>query len=145
MKPLLFSQEKTAGKAKEIWLVEPAPVVIGKYEKAVDSFKQFMQLQGLECKPEEVYNLKGDTARAEFINRFKEVQRLKTQLDQYTDLSEENKAKIETLLPEEQLRSFKSAYLETAKQLKDKQTKEDDNADPKCSNWILNLCCLLLP
>jgi type I restriction enzyme R subunit len=28
---------------------------------------------------------------AAFINHFKEVQRLKTQLDQYTDLTEENK------------------------------------------------------
>jgi type I restriction enzyme, R subunit len=127
----LFSGEEAADKAKEIWLVEPAPVVIGKYEKALDALNKFMQSCALECKPEEVNNLKGDADRAGFINRFKEVQRLKTQLDQYTDLGEENKAKIETLLPEEQLRSFKSAYLETAKRLKDKQTKEDDKADPK--------------
>jgi type I restriction enzyme R subunit len=85
----------------------------------------------LECKPEEVNNLKGDAARAEFINHFKEVQRLKTQLDQYTDLSTDNKDTIEKLLPEEQLRSFKGAYLETAKRLKDKQTKEGDNANPE--------------
>jgi hypothetical protein len=38
-----------------------------------------------------VPNLKGDDARSAFINHFKEVQRLKTQLDQYTDLTEENK------------------------------------------------------
>jgi type I restriction enzyme R subunit len=127
----LFSGEEAADKAKEIWLVEPAPVVIGKYEKALDALNKFMQSCALECKPEEVNNLKGDADRAGFINRFKEVQRLKTQLDQYTDLGEENKVKIETLLPEEQLRSFKSAYLETAKRLKDRQTKEDDKTDPK--------------
>jgi type I restriction enzyme R subunit len=125
----LFSGEDT-DKAKEIWLVDPAPVVIGKYEKAVIALNNFMQSGGLECKPEEVNNLKGDAARAEFINHFKEVQRLKTQLDQYTDLSADSKEKIEKLLPEEQLRSFKAAYLETAKRLKDKQASEGDNASP---------------
>ena len=34
----------------------------------------------------EVSNLKGDIARSEFIQIFKEVQRLKTQLEQYTEL-----------------------------------------------------------
>ncbi len=47
-----------------------------------------MESQGLECKPEQVSNLRGDAARSEFINKFKEVQRLKTQLDQYTDIKE---------------------------------------------------------
>jgi len=126
----LFSGEDS-GKAKEIWLVDSAPAVIGKYEKAVAALNNFMQTSGLECKPEEVNNLKGDIARAEFINHFKEVQRLKTQLEQYTDLTADNKDKIEQLLPEEQLRSFKGAYLETAKRLKDKQNKEGDNADPE--------------
>lgn len=125
----LFSGEDT-GKAKEIWLVDPAPVVISKYEKAVAALSSFMQARGLACKPEEVNNLKGDIARAEFINHFKEVQRLKTQLDQYTDLSTDNKDKIEQLLPEESLRSFKSAYLETAQRLKEKQTKAGDAAEP---------------
>ena len=78
----------------------------------------------------EVYNLKGDTAKINFINRFKEIQKLKTQLDQYTDLSTEDKAKIEQLLPEEQLRSFRSSYIETAKLLREKQQKESIDADP---------------
>jgi type I restriction enzyme R subunit len=124
----LFSgQDKE--RAKEIWLVEPAPAVIDKYEKAVTALNNFMQNKGLDCKPEEVHNLKGDTARAEFVNHFKEIQRLKTQLDQYTDLDIGNISKIESLLPEEQLRSFKSAYIETAKGLKDKQQKGEDNPD----------------
>ncbi|MDR3627344.1 MAG: hypothetical protein P4L45_10950, partial [Ignavibacteriaceae bacterium] len=117
-------------RAKEIWLVEPAPKVIEKFEKAVAAMGQFMQRNNLVAEPQEVYNIKGDTARIEFINRFKEVQRLKTQLDQYTDLSEEQKVKIDTVLPEEQLRSFRSSYLETAKQLKDLQQKEGNNAQP---------------
>jgi type I restriction enzyme R subunit len=60
-----------------------------KADKAVNALNKFMKSQGLECKPEEVSNLKGDTARAEFIDKFKEVQKLKTQLDQYTEIKEE--------------------------------------------------------
>ncbi len=126
----LFSGENI-GIAKEIWLVDPAPVVIGKYEKAVAALDNFMQANGLKCKPEEVNNLKGDVARVEFINHFKEVQRLKTQLDQYTDLTEDNTERIEQLLPEELLRSFKGAYLETAKRFQDKREKESLETDPK--------------
>lgn len=125
----LFSGEDT-GRAKEIWLVEPAPKVIEKYEKAVGEMDKFMQNNNLVCEPQEVYNLKGDAARVEFINRFKEVQRLRTQLEQYTDLNEVQKNKIEELLSEDQLRSFRSSYLETAKLLKEKQQKEGENAHP---------------
>jgi type I restriction enzyme R subunit len=89
-----------------------------------------METSNLVAEPEEVYNLRGDAAKIEFINRFKEVQRLRTQLEQYTDLSEAQKEKIETVLPEEQLRSFRSSYLETAKQLKDIQQKEGDANSP---------------
>ena len=117
----LFSGEDSS-KAREIWMVDPAPVVIGKYEKAVAALESFMQTNGLPCKAEEVANLKGDTYRASFINHFKEVQRLKTQLDQYTDLNTDNKEKIDQLLPEDDLRAFKGAYLETAKRLKGGKT-----------------------
>ncbi len=123
----LFSGEDT-GRAKEIWLMDPAPKVIEQYEKAVAAMRQFMTQSDLTNEPDSVYNLKGDTARIEFINRFKEVQRLKTQLDQYTDLSEAEIAQMETILPEDKLRSFKSAYLETAKQFKEIQQKKGDDA-----------------
>ncbi|WP_199119367.1 type I restriction endonuclease subunit R [Pedobacter sp. ASV28] len=122
----LFSGEDTS-KAKEIWLVDAAPVVIGKFEQAVKELEQFMTTSGLANRAEDVANLKGDLARAEFINHFKEVQRYKTQLEQYTDLDEEDKAKIESVLSEEALRPFKIAYLETAKRLKEKQDKDSDN------------------
>lgn len=125
----LFSGEDT-GRAREIWLVDPAPAVIVKYEKAIADLNTLMQSYNLECTPEEVNNLKGDQARGEFINRFKEVQRLKTQLDQYTDISEEQAAKIETLLPQDDLRAFKGAYLDTAKRLKAQQEKQGDKASP---------------
>ena len=119
----LFSGEKTGEQAREIWLVDKAPVVIQKLETAVQKLASFMKSQGLDCTPSAVANLKGDAAKAAFINHFKEVQRLKTQLDQYTDLTEENKASIQQVLPEEHLRGFKGQYLETAKKLKSQQGK----------------------
>lgn len=122
----LFSGEKTGEQAREIWLVDKAPVVIKKLETAVQKLDDFMQSQGLTCTPSAVANLKGDAARAAFISHFKEVQRLKTQLDQYTDLTGENKATIEQVLPEENLRGFKGQYLETAKKLREQQGKGGD-------------------
>jgi type I site-specific restriction-modification system R (restriction) subunit len=124
----LFSGEKTGDAAREIWLVDKAPVVIKKLEDAVKKLDGFMKTQGLDCAPEAVPNLKGDEARAAFINHFKEVQRLKTQLDQYTDLTEENAATIEEILPKENLLGFRGAYLETAQRLKAQQGKPG-NAD----------------
>jgi type I restriction enzyme R subunit len=85
-----------------------------------------MQSQGLSCNPEDVPKLKGDAARAQFIKTFKEVQRLKTQLDQYTDLEPEQKATIEATLPTNDHRAFKGAYIETARKLK----KERETGDP---------------
>lgn len=126
----LFSGQDI-NRAKEIWLVDPAPEVIVKLDSAVTELEKFMESQGLGCAPEEVSNLKGDAARCEFINRFKEVQRLKTQLDQYTDLSEEHSASIEKRLPEDQLRAFRGMYLETAQQLKAQQSKNANSADPE--------------
>ena len=119
----LFSGEKTGQQAREIWLVDKAPVVIEKLAAAVQKLDAFMQSQGLDCAPSSVANLKGDAAKTVFIERFKEVQRLKTQLDQYTDLTEENKAAIEQVLPDDSLRGFKGQYLETAKKLKEQQGK----------------------
>ena len=118
-------------RAREIWLVDKAPVVIEKLDKAVNALDKFMKSQGLECKPEEVSNLKGDTARAEFIDKFKEVQRLKTQLDQYTEIKEKQAEKIAALLPEDTMMAFRGAYLETAERLKEQQGKDIEKKAPE--------------
>jgi type I restriction enzyme, R subunit len=115
----LFSGEKSDSKAREIWLVDKAPVVIEKLDAAVQKLADFMQSQGLACAPEAVPQLKGDDARAAFIKTFKEVQRLKTQLDQYTDLTADNTAAIEAILPREHLQAFRGVYLDVAKRLKE--------------------------
>ncbi|MCB9051641.1 MAG: type I restriction endonuclease subunit R [Lewinellaceae bacterium] len=123
----LFSGEDAA-KAREIWMVDPAPVVIDKYKDAVAALGDFMQQHNLVNEPEEVYNLRGDAAKIAFVKNFKEVQRLKTQLDQYTDLDEEQQAAIEAILPEEALLRFRSSYLETAKELREIQQREGEAA-----------------
>lgn len=126
----LFSGEES-GQAKEIWLVDPAPVVVDKYREAVEKLGIFMQDHNLACEPQEVYNLRGDAARITFVKNFKEVQRLKTQLDQYTDIDEALQAKIEAILPKETLQEFRSSYIETAKQLRKIQQEEGDNTPPE--------------
>jgi type I restriction enzyme R subunit len=126
----LFSGEKIEH-AREIWLVEPAPKGIEKLQGAVEDLGHFMKSQGLANNPEDVPKLRGDAARSLFVNLFKEVQRLKTQLDQYTDLSNEQEAQILEVVPPDQLRSFRSAYLETAQRLKEKQDRQRDAANPE--------------
>ena len=125
----LFSGESTETPAA-IWLVDPAPKVIGSLGDAVNRLDEFMASQGLGPRPEEVPNLKGDAARATFVELFKGVQRLKTQLDQYTDLGEEQKAEIARVAPPEALQGFRSAYLETAQRLRAQQRREGDDAAP---------------
>ncbi len=108
-------------RAREIWLVDKAPVVIEKFKQAVADLGEFMQSQGLETRPDQVNNLLGDEARVQFVKHFKEVQSLKTQLDQYTDLTDLEREQIEDALPPDDLQAFRGAYLETAQRLKDQQ------------------------
>ena len=126
----LFSGEHKE-QAKEIWLVDPAPAVIGQLETAVDKLDTFMTSQGVAYAPEEVANLKGDAARSQFVNLFKEVQRLKTQLDQYTDLTPEDAETIEQVMPPDQLQAFRGVYLDTAQRLKVQQEKGGNAASPE--------------
>lgn len=116
-------------RAKEIWLVEPAPVVVAKYQQAITNLQTFMQSKGLDCTPSDVANLNGDTAKAEFINHFKEVQKLKTQIEQYTELDDQQLQTVEAAMPIDNLRGFKGAYLETAKGLKRKQDQNNPELD----------------
>src|SRR5688572_28337296 len=92
-----------AEKAREIWLVDIAPVVIDKLKAAKDGLDTFMKSQGLTGKPQDVANLKGDDARVAFVKHFKQVQKLQTQLDQYTDLTAEQEETIQTILPNDEL------------------------------------------
>jgi len=125
----LFSGAQS-DRAREIWLVDKAPVVINKFKQAVADLGEFMKSQGLEAKPDQVNNLMGDDARAQFIKRFKEIQRLQTQLDQYTDLTDEQREQIEQALPKDDLRAFRGVYLETAQRFKEQQGATGADGQP---------------
>ena len=133
----LFSGEKNEDVARQVWLVEPASVIIEKLCKSENDLRNFMYLHNLSFNAAEVANLKGDEAKAAFINYFKEVQRYKTQLDQYTDLLKVNIGDSATTVGEadtttaygfisdDELLAFRGAYLDVAKQLKTKREKND--------------------
>ena len=131
----LFSSGGEAEGSREVWLVEEAPKVIEKLEKAVNKVVQFMGVHDLAPTADQVHNLEGDHAKIGFIKLFKEVQRCATQLEQYTDLTEEQRQYIAAILPPDELQAFRGAYLETAQALKQKkdrpqeQQEELDNLD----------------
>lgn len=127
----LFSGMQNDDAARRIWLVDPVPCVIERFRKAVDSLRHFMQSQDLPCAPESVPNLKGDEARSTFIRLFKDVQRLKTQLDQYTDRTADDNAAMEAILPADVLQGFRGVYLDTARLLRQKQDKPGPTPDPQ--------------
>lgn len=123
----LFSglESDASGLAPKIWLVKPAHEVVEQYAEAVQKLHDMMVRHGLEAEPEEVVNLAGDIARAEFVETFKEVQRLKLRLDQYLDISPEDLGRIEEILPREKHQAFRTAYLETARQLRPNEQSAD--------------------
>jgi type I restriction enzyme R subunit len=126
----LFSG-KAKQRASEIWLVDPAPRVIEQLEGAVQRLSNFMQSQGLQYRPEDVPKLQGDAARAQFVECFREVQRLTTRLNQYTDLAPAHKETIDALVPPDTLQSFRGVYLDTAQRLRDQQASKGDEAAPE--------------
>jgi type I restriction enzyme R subunit len=94
---------------------------------AVQKLGDFMKSQGLDGRAADVPNLKGDAARAQFVNLFKDVQRLKTQLDQYTDLTDENRDAMEQVIAADELQAFKGVYIEVAKRLKSEQDERPND------------------
>lgn len=102
-------------KGKEYWLVEPAEKVVEKYKDAIVQLQTVMNSMGLDCKPEEVVNIPQGENANEFIDAFKEVQRLALKLDQYVELPEELKESIEAAMPEDTLQQFRTAYLDLAR------------------------------
>ena len=136
----LFSGEKSPDKARQIWLVESAEVINKKYKKAIADLRNFMQLQNLEFKASEVANLRGDEAKACFINYFKEVQRYNTQLSQYTDFIKDEETDTQIVsephmqygFTDEELLAFRGAYLDLAYSLKKKrENKRNEDISPE--------------
>ena len=126
----LFSGEGAEDRASEIWLVDKAPVVIQAFDDAKKQLDEFLESQGLEANPNDVPKLKGDAAQCRFINLFKNVQRLKIQLDQYTDLNDKQKEDINTVLPKDELQAYKGVYISTANKLRTVQKEGGENLSP---------------
>lgn len=124
----MFSGLGEGTDARPIWLVEPAKEVAKKLKNAVAALDTFLESQGLAPVPESVPALRGDDARSQFVKSFKEVQRLKTQLDQYTDLPDEERDAINEVLPPNTLNAYRGVYLSTAHELKKLQDKKGDAA-----------------
>lgn len=135
----LFSGKKDADRARQIWLVEPVESINKKYKDAVVNLRQYMRSHGLEFKASEVANLKGDEAKAGFVNFFKEVQRYKTQLDQYTDAISQNEERTNIFsdpqasygFTDDDLRAFRGAYLDLACSLKNKRERRSESVSPE--------------
>ena len=131
----LFSGEKEEGRARQIWLVEPASIIQKKFKEAIGQLRDYMSAHHLPFKAEEVSNLKGDEAKVGFIQCFKNLQRLKTQLDQYTDIIPVKDELAPGVLCEpevpygftdDDLKAFRGAYLDLAQEMK---TRRDKHAD----------------
>ena len=134
----LFSGKKDDKEAaKRIWLVEPASSIQKKYKEAVAGLRNFMQSYNLEFNASEVANLQGDEAKVGFINHFKEVQRYKTQLDQYVDCTDEAATAVVSDPPsdygftDDDLLAFRGAYLNLAYSLKKKREKSSEPVPPE--------------
>ena len=129
----LFSGERDKSKdAAKIWLTKSAEEVVELLDVAVQRLYTMMKSYGLEPEPEEVPNLKGDAARADFVEIFKDVQRPILQLDQYIDIPPELQARIDAIMPPEKRLAFRTAYLELGRKLRQKQAAEspDDASEP---------------
>ena len=129
----LFSGEGSDAPAR-IWLVDPAPEVIDQLDEAMQRLQGFMQSQGLSNRPEQIANLRGDAARAQFVELFKQVQRFKTQLDQYTDLEPAQRVQVDALVSPDDLRAWRGTYLDTAQRLKAQQQRQGDGAPDEVKN-----------
>lgn len=129
----LFSGECDKSKdAAKIWLTKSAEEVVELLDVAVQRLYTMMKSYGLEPEPEEVPNLKGDAARADFVEIFKDVQRSILQLDQYIDIPPELQARIDAIMPPEKRLAFRTAYLELGRELRQKRAAEspDDASEP---------------
>ena len=94
---------------------------------------------GLDCKPEEVINIPQGENTSNFIDAFKEVQRLSIRLDQYVDMPEELKAAIETAMPEDTLQQFRTAYLDLARRRRNENSHQSKDVPDDEPDFELSL------
>ena len=113
-------------KGKEYWLVEPVEDVVEQFKEKVTQLQTVMNSIGLDCKPEEVINIPQGENTNNFIDAFKDVQRLALKLDQYVDMPEELQSVVAEVMPEDTLQQFRTAYLDLARRTR---TSEGGSGD----------------
>ena len=119
----LFSGNENSETVKEIWLTPKAFEMAEEYNNAVNELKKFMESKKLDFKPEEISNLKGDDARYEFINKFKEIRRIRNYIEQYVNIEEKDAEKIEKCMSKNLFKAFSGMYIDVAERLK-KQNRD---------------------
>jgi len=108
---------------------------VEEYKEKITQLKTVMNGMGLECKPEEVVNIPQGENTSNFIEAFKDVQRLSLKLDQYVDMPEELSEMVAEAMPEDTLQQFRTAYLDLARRNRDsdgsrtEETPEGDEPD----------------
>jgi type I restriction enzyme R subunit len=123
----LFSGEGKSEEGGRIWIVDEAPTVIKSFGEAKKKLDEFLINQEGTASPETVPKLKGETAKIQFTTLYKEVKRLKVQLDQYTDLTEENEKQITKIITNDEMDKYSGVYIDIAKSIKN--TKDDISQD----------------
>ena len=130
-------------KGKEYWLVEPAEKVVEKYKQAITQLQTVMNGMGLECNPSEVVNIPDGENTNNFIEAFKDVQRLALKLDQYVDMPEELTDMVAEAMPEDTLQQFRTAYIDLARRSQtnseNSTTEEEETHEKEEPDFELSL------
>lgn len=130
-------------KGKEYWLVEPAEKVVEKYKQAITQLQTVMNGMGLECSPSEVVNIPEGENTNNFIEAFKDVQRLALRLDQYVDMPEELTDMVAEAMPEDTLQQFRTAYIDLARRSQTNSeaitTEEEETREKEEPDFELSL------
>ncbi|QCE34915.1 type I restriction endonuclease subunit R [Acetobacteraceae bacterium] len=125
----LFSAADGEMADKQVWFVLKADKKIERLKEQMDTLREFMQDQGLELTPSEVSNLHGNEARAEFVRQYGEIKQTQKDLEQYTDLTPEQKKTIEDILPKEDILGFDQKYQEIGLKLVEEREGEAEEFD----------------
>lgn len=109
-------------RSREIVLADEAEVVIDKFRQAAHGLDAFMTSRGIKS-PGQAKALADHDSRVEFIELFKDIQSLRIQLDQYAELDDEQRERIERFLPKGDFVAYRGAYLDIALSLKERKGK----------------------
>ncbi len=124
---LLFSDKNE--KLSKVWFTESLEDTIAMFEDKMKEIKNFMNLYDLQLNSNGIANLKGREAKINFVEKMRQLTRTKTKLERHTDINEEQKARIQEILPDDLEFSLRQKYLETVQDLKQSQYQKYKSAE----------------